>query len=232
MSSPVNPLTGTSLMPTNASYAALVATLVLLLSVSSAVVIRSLILRRRHHRLVEEAIRTGTWMPRRFDSEAGRRRRDIGQKPKLWEAWLHTNDDDDGESENEKRKWGDIMPVYAAYVDAPTLSPQGPIASSAENSTDPPSRPPRFIQPFSRKRSPPSSQPPASLMAGQALSLSTSSPTATPTPAVRIAVLIAMPGQSQNHSGDESGPPVVEIGIVEADVKDHETEISSRDIGS
>lgn len=189
-------------------------------------------------------------MPRRFDSETGRRRRDIGQKPKLWEAWLHPNDDDDGESESEKRKWGDIMvggampykafsltvvcalclsqPVYAAYVNAPTPSPQGPIVSSAENPADPPPRPPRFIQPFTRKRSPPPSQPTASSMAGQALSLP-SSPTATSTPAVRVAVLIAMPSQSQNHSGDESGLPVVEIGVVEADVKDHETEISNRD---
>lgn len=99
----------------NASYTALIATLVLLLAVSSAIVIRSLILRRRHHRLVEEAIRTGTWLPHRFES--GRRRRDIGQKPKLWEAWL--NDDDEDGEENEKRKWGDLMvgnsTPYGAY---------------------------------------------------------------------------------------------------------------------
>lgn len=98
-------------MPTNVSYTTLVATLVLLLAVSSAIVVRSLILRRRHQRLVEEAIRTGTWLPNRFDSAAGRRRRDIGQKPKLWEAWLHPSDENDGENEheNEKSKWGDIM---------------------------------------------------------------------------------------------------------------------------
>lgn len=123
MSSPLDPLTGTPLSPMNVSYSALVATLVLLLAVSSAIVIRSLILRRRHQRLVEEAIRTGTWLPHTLDAPTGRRRRDIGQKPKLWEAWLHTNDDD-GECEvNEKSKWTDITvsnPMrYSAY--SPTV---------------------------------------------------------------------------------------------------------------
>lgn len=109
MSSALDPLTGTSLMPMNVSYTALVATLVLLLAVSSAIVIRSLILRRRHQRLVEEAIRTGTWLPHHFNSTTGRRRRDIGQKPKLWESWLHPSDDDGENEEDEKRSWGDIM---------------------------------------------------------------------------------------------------------------------------
>jgi len=99
--SAVNPLT-----PMDTSSTALIATLVLLLAISSAIVIRSLILRRRHQRLVEEAIRTGTWLPHHFES-GPRRRRDIGQKPKLWEAWLTPNDDDSDES--EKGKWSDIM---------------------------------------------------------------------------------------------------------------------------
>lgn len=45
---------------------------------------------------------------------------------------------------------------------------------------------------------------------------------------MRVAVLIAMPSMSQKHISDENGPPVVEIGVVEADVKDEETETSSR----
>ncbi|KAH0834237.1 hypothetical protein J3R83DRAFT_11554 [Lanmaoa asiatica] len=229
MSSSADPFSGTSLMPMNLSYTALIATLVLLLAVSSAIVIRSLILRRRHQRLVEEAIRTGTWLPNRFDPVTGRRRRDIGQKPKLWEAWLHPNNDDGESEENEKRKWGGIMPVYAAYVNSPTLSPQGPNAGSTENSVDPPSRPPRFMRPFTRRRSPSLPQPTASPMVAQALSLSNSSPTVAAAPAVRVAVLIAMPGQPQKHNGDEIGPPVVEIGVVKADVKDDETVPWSRD---
>lgn len=116
MSSSPDPIVGTSLIPLNSSSTALIATLVLLLAVSSAIVIRSLILRRRHHRLVEEAIRTGTWLPHHFES--GRRRRDFGQKPKVWEAWLNPDGDDESE-ENEKGKWSVLMVgnsmQYGAY---------------------------------------------------------------------------------------------------------------------
>lgn len=124
MSSPDNPLTGTPLSPLDVSYSALVATLVLLLAVSSAIVIRSLILRRRHQRLVEEAIRTGTWLPHNYDSPSGRRRRDIGQKPKLWEARLHHNDDDGDGEVNEKSKWMDItVGLIPCGTTHPSLNP-------------------------------------------------------------------------------------------------------------
>lgn len=66
-------------------------------------------------------------------------------------------------------------------------------------------------------------------MASQEPSLSSSSPTVTPTPSVRVAVLVAMPNPSQKHHGDVSGPPVVEIGVVEVDLNDDETETASRD---
>lgn len=77
------------------------ATLVLLLSVSAAIVIRSLLLRRRHRRLVEEAIRNGTYVPGMFGNGAGLggpwggfpgggrgNKVDLAMKPKLWEAYL------------------------------------------------------------------------------------------------------------------------------------------------
>ncbi|KAI9458245.1 hypothetical protein HD554DRAFT_2140477 [Boletus coccyginus] len=204
------------------------ATLVLLLAISSAIVIRSLILRRRHQRLVEEAIRTGTWLPHSFGS-GPRRRRDIGQKPKLWEAWLSPNDDDGDES--EKRKWGDIMPVYAAYVNPPAPSPQA-LTPPAENSAHPSLRPSRLIRSLTRRRSLPSPQPTVLPMSGPALSSPSSlssSPASTPTPAVHVAFLIAMPSPSQKRYCDESTPPVVEIGVVEANMKDDETETPSRD---
>lgn len=89
------------------SYTALIATLVLLLAVSSAIVIRSLILRRRHQRIVEEAIRAGTWLPHQaYDPRSSRRRRDIGKKPKMWEAWLRSDDHGGGDG---KCAWNDIM---------------------------------------------------------------------------------------------------------------------------
>ncbi|KAG6377952.1 hypothetical protein JVT61DRAFT_14746 [Boletus reticuloceps] len=214
MSSSPNSFTGALSMPMNVSFTALVATLVLLLAVSSAIVVRSLILRRRHQRMVEEAIRTGTWMPDRLSSTSGRRRRDFGQKPKLWEAWLKPKDSTSTE-ENEKSSWGDIMPFHVAYINLPTPSPQGPTASSAEDPVEPVSRPARFMRPFARRRSPPSPQP--TTVPDQALSSSSSSPTTAPRPAVRVAVLIAMPNPSHKHYGHshESELPVVEIGVVE-----------------
>lgn len=60
------------------------ATLFLLLFVSSAIILRSFILRRRFRRRIEEAILAGVIPP----PQTGRvsRRRVIGEKPKLWEA--------------------------------------------------------------------------------------------------------------------------------------------------
>ncbi|KAJ7178220.1 hypothetical protein C8R46DRAFT_1346431 [Mycena filopes] len=59
------------------------ATLILLLGVSSAIVVRSLLLRRRHRRMVEEAIANGTWVP-----PAPRLRIDPRKKPRIWDAFL------------------------------------------------------------------------------------------------------------------------------------------------
>jgi hypothetical protein len=62
------------------------ATLVLLLSVSGAIVIRSFVLRRRHRRMVEEAIRNGTWVPPAPPTRPVRV--DLSKKPKMWEAFI------------------------------------------------------------------------------------------------------------------------------------------------
>ncbi|KIJ64245.1 hypothetical protein HYDPIDRAFT_28679 [Hydnomerulius pinastri MD-312] len=227
-SASINPLTGTDIPPINLSYTALVATLVLLLAVSSAIVIRSLVLRRRHQRLVEEAIRAGTWVPHQYDPRNGRRRRDIGEKPKMWEAWLQSGDDE-GSSGNEKGKWDDIMPVYAAHVDHSPSSSQVKPPGSSEDAAEPQSRPSRFLRPFSRRPSPPSPHPvTGSQIAVQAPS-SSSSPTRSPSPAVRVAVLIAMPSPPQQHNRDEDGPPIVELGVVEVGLKDDGNESPSRD---
>lgn len=64
------------------------ATLVLLLGVSGAIVVRSYVLRRRHQALVEEAIRNGTWVPPTFNAGGRRGRRDVGEKPTMWDAWV------------------------------------------------------------------------------------------------------------------------------------------------
>ncbi|TFK60645.1 hypothetical protein BDN72DRAFT_506033 [Pluteus cervinus] len=66
------------------------ATLVLLLGVSASIVVRSLILRRRHRRMMEEAIRNGTWIPPAptIGGHTGRVKVDLSKKPKMFEVWL------------------------------------------------------------------------------------------------------------------------------------------------
>lgn len=71
------------------------ATLLLLLAVSCAIVARSLVVRRRFRRRVEEAIAAGLIPPQNAPLGAGfggPRRRDIGQKPTMWDSWLAPGD--------------------------------------------------------------------------------------------------------------------------------------------
>ncbi|GJJ12136.1 hypothetical protein Clacol_006377 [Clathrus columnatus] len=115
------------------------ATLLLLLAVSCAIVIRSFILRRRFRRRIEEAIAAGVLIPGTLDDTAlggmGRsRRRDFGEKPKMWEVWIDESSDlhpsnyhkRDSLGKNEG-KWGDIMPVSAMMLssDVSTKTPLG-----------------------------------------------------------------------------------------------------------
>jgi hypothetical protein len=68
------------------------ATLFLLLFVSSAIILRSFILRRRFRQRIEEAILAGVIVP----NPTGRvsRRRALGEKPKLWETYVFPADND------------------------------------------------------------------------------------------------------------------------------------------
>ncbi|KAG6897626.1 hypothetical protein C0992_012855 [Termitomyces sp. T32_za158] len=104
------------------------ATLVLLLSVSAAIILRSLFLRRRHQRMVDEAIRNGTWVPPSPGSGAfsfgnNGRRIDLSKKPALWEAFVgsgerHTQRTGKAEAVTEW-EWDSIRPFAAAYVTPP-----------------------------------------------------------------------------------------------------------------
>lgn len=210
--------TSTSSTPTSSSEPGLtssaalylytfLATLVLLLAVSSAIVVRSLILRRRHQRIVEEAIRAGTWHPHQaYDPRNSRRRRDIGKKPKMWETWLRSGH----EAGDSKCAWNDIIPIHAAYNN-PT--PQFPTEESVQTQTDVQSRTMRLLRPFHRHSPSLASPNVASIPAS-------SSPTTSASPAVRVAVLIAMPIPPQQRSQEIDGPPLVELGVVELPLRD------------
>ncbi|KAH7911844.1 hypothetical protein BJ138DRAFT_1112834 [Hygrophoropsis aurantiaca] len=219
-SASVNPL-NEPIPPINLSYTALVATLVLLLAVSSAIVIRSLVLRRRHQRLVEEAIRAGTWNPNQaYDPHSGRRRREIGEKPKLWETWLRNGED--GDNTTEKGRWDDIMPVHAAYLDLSSPSAPAPTNDPVSRSESPP-RTSRFLRPFQR-RAPPSPSPPVISPPIDSSSADISPRSRSPSPTVRLAVLIAMPSPPPQHTREDDGPPIVEIGITDVVVRDSDCE--------
>ncbi|KAH6904346.1 hypothetical protein BKA70DRAFT_1296335 [Coprinopsis sp. MPI-PUGE-AT-0042] len=119
------------------------ATLFLLLTVSAVIVIRSFILRRRHRRLVEEAIRNGTWVPPPQPFSARTPRVDLSKKPVMWEAYLGGNEKDvyggsygGSASHEDVKDWDTIKPVSAAYL-APRMSPDHSGAFKSSPNTTP-----------------------------------------------------------------------------------------------
>ncbi|KAF7343210.1 hypothetical protein MVEN_01752200 [Mycena venus] len=137
------------------------ATLILLLGVSSAIVVRSLLLRRRHRRMVAEAIANGTWIP-----PAPRVKVDLRKKPRVWDVWvgpprLLSADDatgvvttsgagggagvgavgvaqqgggtEGGEAEGEGEGWDGIMPFAASYLPPGTIASSAPPPAAAPN---------------------------------------------------------------------------------------------------
>jgi hypothetical protein len=89
------------------------ATLFLLLFVSSAIILRSFILRRRFRQRIEEAILAGVIVP----NPTGRvsRRRVLGEKPRLWEARVFPADDDRWDSIAVRSF---VSPLDIRYADA------------------------------------------------------------------------------------------------------------------
>ncbi|KAL5519957.1 hypothetical protein ACEPAG_1617 [Sanghuangporus baumii] len=94
------------------------ATLLLLLAISCAIVIRSLVIRRRFQRRVQEALAEGYVFPPNAGpgatpglggfGAAARRRFDVGEKPKMWDAHIAPPPPPD---ESKEMKWENMMPV-------------------------------------------------------------------------------------------------------------------------
>jgi len=65
--------------------------------------------------MIEEAIRNGTWMPPPPGNGRTAPRVDLSKKPKMWDLYLDLNDQQQSVSVDE-RDWESIKPVMATYV--------------------------------------------------------------------------------------------------------------------
>ncbi|KAK0188016.1 hypothetical protein F5146DRAFT_1061620 [Armillaria mellea] len=81
------------------------ATLFLLLIISSSIILRSFMMRRRFQRRLEEAMAQGVVLA---PDHQGSRRKRLGKKPKLHEAWIAPTRDAD--------TWEDMMPLSAQPI--------------------------------------------------------------------------------------------------------------------
>jgi len=134
------------------------ATLLILLGVSSAIVLRSIVLRRRQRLMIQAAIANGTWVPPRGRQRRSGRSKRFGEKPKMFVAALGKEDlDGDGKDDGkgaetsskeksrmeekvEDFKWKDILPVSVSYI-TPLAIPKAPstIPPDSDSPTPPPS---------------------------------------------------------------------------------------------
>jgi len=126
------------------------ATLLILLGVSSAIVLRSIVLRRRQRHMIETAIADGTWMPPRTRQRRAGRSKNLGEKPKMFVAAFGKDESDgdvDGVGKEKVRdekfenvQWKDVLPVSASYVTPSiTTPPMIPIIPRISPSQPPPS---------------------------------------------------------------------------------------------
>jgi hypothetical protein len=212
------------------------ATLFLLLFVSSAIILRSFILRRRFRRSIEEALLAGVIVPNQPGGRVSRRRA-LGEKPKLWETRVFPADDDG---------WDSIVPVSAL--------PKGSEPPNKEDSeTSAPAPLPRPISYFSQPARPPPLyrrlfHNPFSRHAGSLTHLHDMSTAAPSSPGesaseqgapphhdrMEVTVLIAMPDPRRPHPSagfpkgkdfdyDEDDLPEMVLGMVESRYKDSNT---------
>ncbi|KLO18883.1 hypothetical protein SCHPADRAFT_924762 [Schizopora paradoxa] len=204
------------------------ATLVLLLGVSSAVVLRSITLRVRQRRAIEEAIRNGTYVAP--DARVGSFLRGmLAQKPVLHDAYLATGAngntygkevDDEGLTK-EKDGWSGIMPVAVSLVtknDSQNATPlPAPSVMQIRRQTTQIGFFAGLYSLWSERPSAVRRRAERAERAARATAAQTGTgsvgaseekqraPTPDPPPALRVAVLIAMPDPSRSASAQRRG---------------------------
>ncbi|QRV79192.1 hypothetical protein RhiJN_07207 [Ceratobasidium sp. AG-Ba] len=209
-------------------------TLLLLLAVSCGIVIRSFVLRRRFHRRVEEAIAAGVLLPSQTGDIAmgpggsiNVYRRNIGEKPKMWEAWI--DERTVGHHPSLASDWTKVQPLAVTRL---SDAPPKPKDESSGNTPSAPAAPGSVFQrltsrlPFGRSQAPTTTTPATPEVALPSLAYGTSPapgnrPLDTPktaksgdlpdsTNSVQVAVFIAMPDPSRPRYTPGSSPSPIE----------------------
>ncbi|EIW81383.1 hypothetical protein CONPUDRAFT_73126 [Coniophora puteana RWD-64-598 SS2] len=203
------------------------ATLFILLIISSAIILRSFILRRRFHRRVEEALQNGLYLE--LDNNVARPTlRVLGTKPRFHEVQVSepTNLKDDessdsghGKSYSSASKLATFLPLAASLV--PSSKPNLPRSHSQSTSTSalssptPPSSRSVFSQ-FRRRRAAPSGSGSTPPSANSPPPPDADAPSST----LAVSLLIAMPQphtelhhHEHEHASNEDPVPNVEIGV-------------------
>ncbi|KAI0801868.1 hypothetical protein BC629DRAFT_147033 [Irpex lacteus] len=189
------------------------ATLFVLLFVSCAIVLRSFLIRRRYRLHIEQQIAAGI-LP--ADALDPRQKRDIGEKPKLWDVYVGPEDE---KGLLEYEGWEDVLPMTARIAHDPTSHANegkstGPSHDSTQSSPHTILHPPRYYniaRLFRRPRprvSPETSSSPAIEETGP--------PEIRNDQDIQVAVMVAMPHQSHRH---ESIPEIL-IGMSTVPVKE------------
>ncbi|KAL0068199.1 hypothetical protein AAF712_004860 [Marasmius tenuissimus] len=228
---------------------AFIATVAILLCLSAVIACRSLRARRQYRRMVEEAIRNGTYVP------GGSGGVDLGRKPVLWEAWLG-----DGGMYVGEKCWKDVMPMSLQLVKGEDDKTNPDMNSS---SPSPPVSRLRFL-PFLRRTSSehslpwssivlhtppfdvPSSHPSPQARSSSALASPLSLPAQTidfdsksrVTLRMRVSLLVAMPSPhplpfvspSKPENDDEVELPHLEVGTVDVEVASGGEGVGSKDV--
>jgi len=178
------------------------ATLLLLLAISAAVVGRSIVIRRRARRMIEEAIRNGTWLP-----QAGRPAVKLGEKPKLFD--VHTTMDGIPYRSPLNRgllAWGDLRPLSATLEKPASPPPQPPVVRSSAPTEPLPSLLFRLVpklRPLPRITTPDS----------PAYPLETRQQPHDTTLTVSIMIAMPTPPIAKSHNSSEDTFPPVQLGV-------------------
>jgi len=182
------------------------ATLLLLLAISGGIVFRSVLIRRRTRRMIEEAIRNGTWIP-----PAPRTPVKLSDKPALYDAYtiLSKKHHDESFLKEKPGLWSAIKPVSTTLVtnEKSTTHIEQMTIQDDESITRRSGYQPlvsRLLQ-WRKFSSSPSS---ASL---EATSFPAPDPTQKST--ALVSVMISMPTPPEQQNLDKTGFPVVTLGI-------------------